>query len=246
MSEPYANIVFDEFYRPSDVLEDRLATLESKVVRGLDSLDKAGVMDDNARVDIAMLLALQACRYPEKFVDRMDLGKYLAIALSDIKSFPNAAAFNGMLRISGMLAGASITDAEFIDLQRAPNDGLEDELKNILEFHGYEAHFNPSLIIAAAPQVANHLLGLNWKLIKAPHPAFILSDRPVPIPMNYDFRIGLNGSYGLVLNLPTKPVTEGAIHAQVATQTEIDEVNLEVRARAKEWICGPGSWVHSM
>lgn len=246
MSEPYANIVFDEFYRPSDALEDTLATLESTVVQGLDSLDKTGVMEDAARVDIAMLMALQACRYPENFVNRMDLGKYLAIALSDVKSFPSAAVFNGMLRISGMLAGASITDAEFARLQCAPSGEFEAELDHILELHGYEAHFNPSLIIAAAPRVASHLLGLDWKLLKAPHPSFILSDRPVPTPTKYNFSIGLNASYGLVLSLPTKPVTEGAIHSQAATRKEIDEVNVEVRSRAREWICGPGNWVHKL
>jgi len=38
MAEEYANIVFDQFFRPSDSLEDQLSKLETKMVRGLDTL----------------------------------------------------------------------------------------------------------------------------------------------------------------------------------------------------------------
>jgi hypothetical protein len=246
MSGLYSNIIFDEFYRPSDALEDDLSTLESKVVAGLDRLIATAEMDRNARVDIAMLLAIQACRYPERFASRLDLGKYLAIALVDYKTCPNATVLNGALRSTGMLPGASITDEEFERLKGVPEGDLVAELDAILDFHGYEAHFNPSLIIAAAHQVASHLLGLEWTLLNSSAPAFILSDRPVPSKFGYGFSVGLSASYALRLSMPAVPVTDATIYPRLAAQGEIDQTNSEVRSRATELICGPGAWVHKL
>jgi hypothetical protein len=65
MSEVYANIIIDEFYQPSDGLEDRLSGFDSKFVKGLDNLIETGVLSEEARGDIAVFLAIQAARYPE-------------------------------------------------------------------------------------------------------------------------------------------------------------------------------------
>ncbi len=86
MAEEYANIVFDEHFRPSDKLEDDLSTKETKAIQGLGRTIATSVIDSTARVDIAYLLAIQACRYPELFQSRLDLGRYLAIALTDYSS----------------------------------------------------------------------------------------------------------------------------------------------------------------
>lgn len=246
MAEPYANIVFDKYFRPSDSLEDRLSKLETKMVRGLDNLIGTGVLDDATRVDVAMLMAVQASRYPERFADRLDLGKYLAIALGDFRSYPDAKVLNGALRATGMLPGASLTDDELTRLRQADEHDLAQELAEILNLHGYEAHFNPNLVIDAAERVASHLLALQWTLLHSSEPAFILSDRPVPSPVGYGFSIGLSASYGLELSMPQAPVSEGTIHPQTASLSQINAINAEVRGRAREWICGPGSWVHQL
>lgn len=243
MSETYGNIVFDDFFRPSDELEDLLSTYEAKIAQGLDRIIATSAMDNASRGDIAMMLALQASRYPENFATRMDLGKYLAIAIVDGQFEGSATAFNRQLQSSGMLPGARIDEAEFERLKSASSSDLENELNEILELHGYEAHFNPSLIIAAANQVAEHLLALQWKLVYAPS-AFLLSDRPVPVPMGINFSVGLSASYGLLITRPVVPITDDVITSQPATQSEIQKINDEVRRRAKEWICGPGNWVH--
>lgn len=192
MSEEYANIEFDDFFRPSDALEDHLGTLETKMVAGLDRCIATGELDGDARVDVAMLMAVQACRYPENFQSRLDLGKYLAIGLTDYKSCPDAVALNRALQTNGILSGARITQEEFVRLQTAQESQLSTELESILTAHGYEAHFNPKLVIAAADRVANHLLGLEWTLLHSPTPGFILSDRPVPSTIEYSFSIGLS------------------------------------------------------
>lgn len=246
MAEEYVNIVFDEFYRPSDLLEDQLSRIETSVARGLDRLIQAGEIDDDARVDIAMLLAIQACRYPDRFASRLDLAKYLAIALAQHQNKPDVASLNSALQASGMLPGASLTAADFTRLKSAPEEQIEGELNDILSLHGYEAHFNPSLIWSAALPLASHLLALEWNLLHASQPAFAISDRPVPYKLEYGFSLGLSACFGLVISRPDAPVAAGTIYARTASQSEIDEVNAEVRSRAREWICGPGPWVHKL
>lgn len=246
MAEEYTNIVFDEFFRPSDSLEDHLSTLEGKMVAGLDRIIATGEMDREARIDVAMLMAVQTCRYPEKFAARLDLGKYLAIALADYKTCPDAVVLNRALQGTGLLPGANITQPEFLRLQGVADSQIAAELEAILALHGYEAHFNPGLIIAAAEQVASHLLSLEWTLLNSSTPAFVLSDRPVPVQIGYGFSIGLSASYALTLSKPTSPVMDVPIYPRSATKTEIDLINGDVRARARQLICGPGAWVYNL
>ena len=240
MAEEYVNIVFDEHFRPSDKLEDDLSTKETKAIQGLSRTIATSVIDSTARVDIAYLLAIQACRYPELFESRLDLGRYLAIALKDHSSCADTETLNRVLRSTGMLPGAAITNAEFTRLKAAPEADLAGELEGILAAHGYEAHFNPELIFAAAGPIASHLLALEWDLLESSSPAFILCDRPVPVKINYGFGIGLSARLGLRLSKPTNAPDVVDISARNASSIEIDTINQEVRDRAREWICGPG------
>lgn len=246
MAEEYVNIVFDDFFRPSDDLENELSKLETKFANGLNNLIQNKEITDTSRVDLAMLLAVQTCRYPDFFRSRLDLGKYLAIAIVDFRTCPDVQSLNNALASTGMLPGAKLNNEDFERLQSADVTKLECELEAILDAHGYESYFNPELIIAASMPVAEHLLGLEWKLLQTKSSGFILSDRPVPSQTRYGFSVGLSANYGLTLSKPTQPVQAGTISPQAATQSEVDAVNNEVKSRAHEWICGPGSWVHNL
>jgi hypothetical protein len=247
MAEQYANIIFDEYYRPSDALEDQLSKIETKALPALDRVMAAGQIGTSERVDIAYLLAVQACRYPERYNDRLELGKLLAIELKDCARMQDAAEMNQHLRRTGLLPGASFTDDEFRRLSSALAADLAKELNAILSAHGYEAFFNPELVIAAALPLAEHLLGLEWQLLSAAVPSFILSDRPMPpIRVGYEFSLGLTATFGLRVRYPRVPVTEQPIVAQSATGADITAINNEVRSRAREWICGPEPWVAAM
>jgi len=245
MSEEYANIVFDELYRPSDRLEDVLGDIENKIAKGLDELTKSGKIEKNTKIDMAMLLALQACRYPERFSTLLDLGKYLAIALFDYRECPNVTVLNNALRAKGVLPGINFTSEDFERLRGSSEEKLAAELEAILALHGYEASFNPELIISSAQQVATHILGLKWTLVHCLDRNFILSDRPVPLPIGYGFDLGLTSEYGLRLSDPDD-ISQETLYPITVTSAEVDDTNAKVRARAKTWICGPGAWVHSL
>jgi hypothetical protein len=207
MSEEFANIVFDAFYRPSDELEDELGVIETKTMPLFDRMIGASALDPQGRVVLAYFLAIQACRYPELFAGRLDLGRFLAIALKDASTMSDAAAMNAYLR-DGYLPGADFSAADFERLKAAPRDALAAELDTVLGAHGYEEFFNPALVIAGALPIAERLLGLEWDLIATKDPSFILSDRPIPAKLGEGFSLGLSANFGVLVRQPARTVHE--------------------------------------
>ena len=243
MASELVNIVFDKFFRPSDKLEDMLANIETKAGEGLSRLINTQNFDDESRADVAMLLAVQACRYPEYYATRLDLGKYLAIALGDFRKYLDADSVNRELNKLGI--PVSIEPNDFKNLSNLTEKGFKDELDQLLGFHGYEADFNPELVLAGALRIAEHLLALRWTLLSAAQPKFILSDHPVPEHVGLGFSVGLSGSLGLILE-DAGSADVSFVEVRTASEPEIEKVNAEVRGRAVEWICGPGTFVHQL
>ena len=246
MSEEYGYIVFDEYFRPSDALEDQLSDIETKTSQGISRAIRESLLDTDARCDIAYLLATQACRYPDLFERRLDLSRYLAIALCSSSDYRDVNALNFSLHASGILPGASISDSDFQRLRSTPKEALETELDEILSTHGYEHCFSPELVFSGAIQIASQLLALQWEFVCSRDPAFILSDRPVPIQIGHGFNIGLSACFALLLSKSMGSIDEQPLRARTATNTEIDQINADVRSRARKWICGPGNWVHGL
>jgi hypothetical protein len=240
MSAEYANIVFDRFYRPSDMIENVLGEIEAISVRSIDRVLSTRTVAKSERIDLAHFLAIQACRYPDRFPHRLDLAKLLVLSFGTVTRFTDAANFNSWLKSSGLLPGAEITADEFTQLRSIPEEGLSASVDSILKRYGYEADFNIELVLSGALPVAEHLLSLNWELLETRKPVFVLSDRPVPIQnLGYAFSVPLSASFALVFAKPGSVINESDIGARNATATEIDDINNEQRSRAQEWICGP-------
>lgn len=246
MSEEYGYIVFDEHFRPSDALEDHLSNIEAKASQGISRAISKAIIDTDARCDIAYLFATQACRYPDLFEKRLDLARYFAIALCSSSDHSDANALNLSLHASGILPGASISDSDFQHLRSTPKEELETELDEILSAFGYEHFFNAELILSGALLTASHLLALQWNFVCSNDPAFILCDRPVPTQIGHGFNVGLSACFALQLSKPIGSIDEQPLRARLATSTEVHQINADVRGRAREWICGPGDWVHSL
>ncbi len=246
MAEPYANIVFDQYYRPSDRLEDVLSARETVAMGAIDRLQTTAVIESLVRVDLAYFLALQACRYPEEFQNRLDLGRYLAIGIRDCASARTPAELNHCLQKNGFLPGAQFTNSEVIRLRSTPPDQLERQLDTLLQAHGYEAFYNRELVLAGALPLAESLLGLDWTLLRAPTPSFILCDRPMPKRIEGDFAVSITSEFAVRFRSPDAPVHDGSIGAIAAQVGEIQAINAELRARARKWICGPTAAVHAL
>lgn len=191
-------------------------------------------------------LSLQACRYPEQFQRRLDLGRYLAIGIKDCANVGDAADLNRCLRKKGLLPGLEFTATEFKRLSETPEQELERQLDDLLMSHGYEAFYNPELVLRGALPVAEHLLGFEWTLLRAPQPSFILSDRPVPNKFQGQFALGISATLAIRFSDSLRPVGDAPIPEAPAQPGEIDKINAEVRGRAREWICGPNNLVHRL
>jgi hypothetical protein len=156
------------------------------------------------------------------------------------RSFSNAPAFNRYLDTSG-LKGAPLTDDEHQLLVTSVSENRAAMIDTLLQSHGYEFYFNPQLVIDSASRIAEHILALEWQLIEAAAPSFILSDSPMPThDLGHSFRVGLTDRFALQTAHPATPVREDTVVvARLGSGSEIAAVNADVRARATSLICGP-------
>jgi Protein of unknown function (DUF4238) len=234
-------------FRPSDTLEDRLSFIETRAIPALDRIVRNQRIEPDDRVDIAMLLGLQAARYPQLYEERLDLGRLFAVALGDAKNFQDAQTFNGYLDTNG-LKGAPLTEEDFGQLTNSEDDRRQSTIDALLKAHGYEHFFNPDLVIDSAGIMAEHILSLEWHLIEAGSPSFVLCDTPMPTSdLGHSFRVSLTDCFALQATYPATPVREDTVViAHPGTPSEISAVNMDLRARTLRYLCGPETVLTSL
>lgn len=240
MSEDYGYIVFDEYFRPSDQLEDRISQIESQAIPALDRVTASHSITPGDRIDISVLLALQALRYPSWFRDRFDRVRELVIALGEAQNFSDASTFNDWVRNNG-LPGGEISEENFRELVEAPDTRRGVTINAYLQGHGYEPLLNGNDLIDALEPVARHIMALGWDLVEASSPEFILSDMPMPAEnLGYDFNVSLTDTLALRASYPSVPVTHNTIvRARAANADDVDVVNADMQSRAVRFLCGP-------
>jgi hypothetical protein len=104
-----------------------------------------------------------------------------------------------------------------------------------LTYYGFpEFFFNVQLVIDGAAGIAEHILGLEWQLIEAAAPSFILSDSPMPThDLGYSFRVGLTDRFAVKTAHSATPVQSNTVVvARLGSDSEIVAINADVRARA--------------
>ena len=171
---------------------------------------------------------------------RLDLARFFAVALGEATRFPSVQDFNRWLESNG-LRGAPLSQDDFQALVSSPADKRAATIDALLQAHGYESYFNPSLVIGAVLKVAEHISALDWQLVEAPTPSFVLSDTPMPTrDLGHSFCVGLTDRFGLRTAYPVTPVRDDTIVvARPADAQEIVAINAEVTARAVRFLCGP-------
>jgi hypothetical protein len=241
MATMYGNILFDPRGFPIDQLENRLEREDTNLIPVLQKVLSTGLIEQADRLSVSRLLAIQICRYPEEFKKRLAPGQLLAIELLGIKNFADAAEFNSHLQSfpSYANAGTTITPAEFQHFTSLLDEQLNDRIEYFVNDHFQSQEgLNPNSVIDAAGPIAAHLAVLEWELLECPHPAFILSDRPMPLRIEGPFSLGLGARYALGINT-NKAANSAPVAARLANPNEIDAVNDEVQSRADIWLCGP-------
>lgn len=241
MSLEWANLVFDEFFQPSNVLEDHLGAMETRLLPLIDRVCAAGAAAGPELEEVGRFLALQACRYPELYAERLDLAKLYALSLGEVGQHPDAASLNAMLASRGFPWNVAVTVPEFAALKAQPKPLLDAELDGLLKAYGYEPDFNPALVISGVDALpARMLREFDWEMIEDPAGQFILSDHPVPARFGNGFSVALTSRFAIRLALRTVPLVGPvqSVQSRPAAGGEVAAINGEVRARGVEWACG--------
>lgn len=239
MAVEWANTTFTPKGFPLDQLENRLAKEENRLMPVVERVLATGRIDPADRGELARFLALQICRDPEHFDRRLGLGQLLALDLLDIGDYDDLAAFHARLRLNPRYAHVTLLQEEFDHLRKLPAGQLECAVELLLNAALREEEgLNPNSVIDAATPLAATLEGFGWRLLHAPEPSFIQSDRPVPMSITGPFAVGLGADYALRID-PGSRDGGGTLVAAPATSAEIVAINAEVAGRAREWICGP-------
>jgi hypothetical protein len=239
MATDWANVVFDSKGFPLDQIEDRLGKEETRLMPALVRVISSGRIDAADRRDLALFLAIQVCRYPEDFERRLAGGQLLAIEMLSVRDFDSLADFHAHLHRNPRYASVVLTQAEFDHFRGLPEDRLNGAVDAMLNAHLREEEgLNPNSVIDAAVPLAATLAGFEWRLLQAPRPAFVLSDRPMPTSLADPFALGLSADFALQID-PRSVAAGGTITAVTTTLAEIAAINAEVEGRAVEWVCGP-------
>jgi hypothetical protein len=190
------------------------------------------------KIEIAQLLALHACRYPDLLHRRINIDRYYANALHAVDLFSNYVAFNAHLRWGGFPSNTWLNVTEFKHLRAIPINERDLAIDQILQAHGYETVFDKRLLLVGDFPTAERLLKFEWELIETSRDEFIFSDRPIPPRLaTSTIALGISARFGICLKLPGTN-DANIIAARTAQNEEVVAINAEVRQRAEKWVCG--------
>ena len=246
IAQEYANIVFDAHYRPTDELEDRLAKVEGKAISGLDRV-VAEQVDRPCRAHRHCVpLGAASQQIPGSFQHRGSISRNILLlrsARSTASRTPLALTVGSAHR--DFFPELSFQMQIFLLSPPLPRTAATEPSMPSSRPMASNHTLNPGLLIDGALRTAEHLTALEWHLIEANTPSFLLSDHPSPQTWLHICR----GVDRLFRAQAQPSATAGDRHngrsPRLAPPSEIDAINREVRSRAVRWICGPAPWVHN-
>lgn len=121
MSGDWIYTVFDEWWRPSDILEDALAVIEGAASRVFRSLIVRSPSEHDWDA-IIWFMALCICRHPETMARGHELGKEFGLYLCSVDDYADEAAFLAEGQIS---FGVDLGSDVFRLMKAIPNEQRE-------------------------------------------------------------------------------------------------------------------------
>ncbi|MFC3182435.1 DUF4238 domain-containing protein [Cypionkella sinensis] len=237
MSGDWIYTVFDEWWRPSDELEDALSIEESRAAKLFESLHTSPVQpNDKGWIDLCHFLALTVCRHPDTMQTGHTRSKELAWHLADVRAFNDAAAFFGETK---QKFGVDLSTAEYQRLLLADPSNLIAEAEEVEHLTPQDPKLPEQISLSAVNNVATQISVLNLFLLDAPKGAnYVLSDRPMPLhDLAFGFTVPLSKNLAL-LAMPGDG-REVIYGRREATPEMVALVNTEQADRMKSVIIGP-------
>jgi hypothetical protein len=236
MSGDWIYTVFDEWWRPSDRVEDALSGVERAAGVLFEALHASrDPPTDQQWVDLCTFLALTACRYPEVMRRGHLRSKEMAWQLADVDAQPDRDSFLASIKSR---FGVELPPGIYEPLVNKGLSALLQEAGEIESLSPQDQRLPEQISLQAVNLVANAIVVQNLFLLDAPPgKSFVLSDRPLPTrDLSDGFSVALSRTLAF-LALPSDGENL-VVRRLTATPEMVDLANREQAQRARSIIIG--------
>jgi|SRR5665647_3632132 len=234
MTGDYTYTVFDENFRPYDVLEDLLAKAENEIKQTEDEiLNPATMVTADLRRRFCRGIAIAACRLPHVMKRSRRLRIALAYALAEVGRMDRAA-FDAKVARFGQI----LTDAEYGALKATPEGELMRQAIYLSELSPQDPNFSEQDALEAVPMMTEIFNRMDIEILESNgSPFFIVGDTPIP---DSDLVMGFTVPLSKTAAGRFKPATGTPTFSRTAaTAAEIAAINEEQYHNSATHVIGP-------
>ena len=135
MSEDWVYTIFDEWWRPSDALEDGLSVIEGDASRLFRKIESFGPASDADWTALLWFIALTACRHPKTMGRGHTMSKEVGVFLMDIQQHSDAENFAASFKSR---FGSRPSDDMYAILSKLPHEMLKGTILHLIDLHAYD------------------------------------------------------------------------------------------------------------
>lgn len=233
MSGDWIYTVFDNWWRPSDALEDALSKIEGDASKIFATF--AASPEPRAWDAVIWFIALSVARLPSTMERGHQLSKEFAVFLAtEINDFADYQSFSV---VSRNRFGAAIEEPEYNLLKGATRDQLEAVALHIIELQPYDINLPQTDALLSTRQIFEVLRQMKCCLVHAaPGATYVLSDRPTPASaLSSGFTIPISAQAALEF----LPGVAGGRSERTATAAELTTINEGQASQTKSVLVGP-------
>ncbi|WP_093638226.1 DUF4238 domain-containing protein [Paraburkholderia aspalathi] len=230
MQQDWAYTIFDQYWTPSDDLENALSVQEGYAAPVFERLCTPGAFATKIeREGLCSFLALQSCRHPDVMGRGHRRGRELGEFFANVHAYGTAADFAVELADFGL--GSSEADAIYQVLKAVAPQQLRIELNELLSLSPQDPQLPQQEALLAQPQIATAIDAMTLTLLDAPAgEQFVLGDTPMPqSDLSHGFIVPLSKS--VALKAVPSSSSQASIGRRTATVAEVTEANRE------QWNC---------
>lgn len=233
MSGDWIYTVFDEWWRPSDILEDALATIEGGASRVFRSLVVCSPSDDDWDA-VIWFMALCVCRHPETMTRGHELGKAFGVYLCAVDDYPDEDAF---LAAGQTSFGVDLGSDVFKLMKSITIEQREFSALTLIDMLPQDPRLPQTDALLATREVDEVLKAMDCRLLRAPGgQSYVFGDRPFP-PKDLLLGFTVPMSKDLALEFSPANSTPQRLMAN-ASAADVQSINEDQAARARAVLVG--------
>ena len=150
MNEDWTYTIFDEWWRPSDAIEDGLSIIEGDASGLFRRIESSGPSGDGDWSALLWFIALTACRHPRTMGRGHEMSKEVGMFLLDIRQYADGESFGAAF--SGRF-GPPPPEVMYLILSKLSQEVLEGTVQHLLDLHVYDPSLPQTDALLATEQV---------------------------------------------------------------------------------------------